>query len=51
MSRPAGHPAGRRLDDIRCAPRLVSLEGGEGAGKTTVLNALRGRCAKAARTW
>jgi dTMP kinase len=27
--------------DIATHPRLVSLEGGEGAGKTTVLNALR----------
>lgn len=29
------------LADIATHPRLVSLEGGEGAGKTTVLNALR----------
>lgn len=29
------------LTDIATHPRLVSLEGGEGAGKTTVLNALR----------
>jgi dTMP kinase len=28
-------------DDIATHPRFVSLEGGEGAGKTTVLNALR----------
>ena len=26
---------------LRDCPRLVTLEGGEGAGKTTVLNALR----------
>jgi dTMP kinase len=29
------------VDDIATHPRFVSLEGGEGAGKTTVLNALR----------
>ena len=29
------------LADIATHPRFVSLEGGEGAGKTTVLNALR----------
>lgn len=42
MSRPAGAtlPAAGP-DDIQVHPRLVSLEGGEGAGKTTVLNALR----------
>ena len=27
---------------LRSCPRLITLEGGEGAGKTTVLNALRG---------
>ena len=30
---------------LRVHPRLVSLEGGEGAGKTTVLHALRGALA------
>jgi dTMP kinase len=29
-------------DGLRTEPRLVTLEGGEGAGKTTVLEALRG---------
>ncbi|MFT3805326.1 dTMP kinase [Arenimonas sp.] len=29
------------MTDIESHPRLISLEGGEGAGKTTVLNALR----------
>src|SRR5690606_6938153 len=36
--------AGQRMNDtgLRIEPRLVTLEGGEGAGKTTVLDALRG---------
>ncbi|MCR6662453.1 MAG: dTMP kinase [Luteimonas sp.] len=29
------------MNELRMHPRFVSLEGGEGAGKTTVLNALR----------
>ncbi len=29
------------MSELRTHPRFVSLEGGEGAGKTTVLNALR----------
>ncbi|TWG94533.1 dTMP kinase [Luteimonas sp. J16] len=42
MSRPTGATsAAAGPDGIEAHPRLVSLEGGEGAGKTTVLNALR----------